>query len=67
MVIESSKVVGGIAALAIVGAGLWASTMMMSSSDEHRGTVEVQQINEPSWAVEVKELGAVDVQKTAAR
>ena len=67
MVIESSKIVGGVAALAIVAGGLWASTTMMSSSDEHRGSVEVQQINEPSWAVEVKELGAADVQKTAAR
>jgi len=67
MVIESRTIVGGAAALAIVGIGLWASTMVLSSSPEDRGTVEVQQIDEPSWTVEVKELGADDVQKTAAR
>ena len=67
MVIESRTIVGGAAALAMVGIGLWISTAMMSPSQENRGTVEVQQINEPSWAVEVKELGAADVQKTAAR
>jgi hypothetical protein len=67
MVIESRTIVGGAAALAIVGIGLWVSTAMMSPPD-HQGTVEVQQINEPSWAVEVKELGAVDSNvKTAAR
>jgi len=67
MVIESRTLIGGAAALAIVGAGLWASTMMMGSPAQDRGTVEVQQIDEPAWAVEVKELGASDVQKTAAR
>lgn len=67
MVIESRTIVGGAAALAIVGIGLWLSTMMLSPSDENRGTVEVQQIDEPSWTVEVKELGTDDVTKTAAR
>lgn len=68
MVIESRTIVGGAAALAIVGAGLWVSTMMLSPSTEDRGTVEVQQIvDEPAWTVEVKELGADGVQKTAAR
>jgi hypothetical protein len=67
MVIESRTIVGGAAALAIVGVGLWVSTMMLSPSTEDRGTVEVQQIDEPSWTVEVKEIGAEDVQKTAAR
>jgi hypothetical protein len=67
MVIESRTIVGGAAALAIVGIGLWVSTAMMSPP-EHHGSVEVQQINEPSWAVEVKELGAVDSNvQTAAR
>jgi hypothetical protein len=68
MVIESRTIVGGAAAVAIVGVGLWVSTMMMSPSTEDRGTVEVQQIvDEPAWTVEVKELGSDDVQKTAAR
>jgi hypothetical protein len=68
MVIQSRAIVGGAAALAIVGAGLWLSMMALGPSHENRGTVEVQQINEPSWAVEVKELGGSDgIQKTAAR
>jgi hypothetical protein len=68
MVIESRTIVGGAAALAIVGFGLWISTAMMSPPDEQRGTVEVQQLNEPSWAVEVKDLGASDAAvQTAAR
>ena len=69
MVIESRTIVGGAAALAIVGVGLWVSTSMMNPPTEHRGTVEVQQINERSWAVEVKELGASEngSVQTAAR
>jgi hypothetical protein len=68
MVIESRTIVGGAAALAIVGVGLWVSTAMLSPPENH-GTVEVQQINERSWAVEVKELGASDSSsvQTAAR
>ena len=68
MVIESRTIVGGAAALAIVGVGLWVSTSMMSPP-EQRGTVEVTQINERSWAVEVKELGASEGPsvQTAAR
>jgi hypothetical protein len=67
MVIESRTIVGGAAALAIVGIGLWASSAMMSPPTG-QGTVEVHQINERSWAVEVKELGASDASvQTAAR
>ncbi len=68
MVIESRTIVGGAAALAIVGVGLWVSTMMLSPSTEDRGTVEVRQIvNEPAWTVEVTELGSEGVQQTASR
>lgn len=76
MAIESRTIVGGTAALAIVGIGLWLSTMVLSSTEKQhsleahdvRGTVEVQQIQEPSWVVEVKELGSIEpIQKTAAR
>jgi len=67
MAIESRTIVGSAAALAIVGIGLWASTAMLSPPG-NQGTVEVQQINERSWAVEVKELGASDASvQTAAR
>ena len=68
MVIESRTIVGSAAALAIVGIGLWASTAMLNPP-ANQGTVEVQQINERSWAVEVKELGASErtTVQTAAR
>jgi hypothetical protein len=68
MVIQSRTIVGAAAALAIVGAGLWVSTMALGPSHENRGIVEVQQINEPSWTVEVKEIdGSESIQKTASR
>jgi hypothetical protein len=68
MVIESRTIVGGAAALAIVGVGLWVSTSLLSQPAPNHGTVEVQQINERSWAVEVKELGASNGPvQTAAR
>jgi hypothetical protein len=66
MVIESRTIVGGAAALAIVGAGLWISASLWEGTDAGVH-VDVQQVNEPSWAVEVKELDAADIPKTAAR
>lgn len=68
MVIESRTIVGGAAALAIVGVGLWVSMSLLNQPAPNHGTVEVQQINERSWAVEVKELGATNgAVQTAAR
>lgn len=64
MVIESRTVVGGAAALALVGIALWISSSLLSPP-EHRGVVEVQPVNERSWAVEVKELGPAE--QTASR
>lgn len=65
MVIQSRTVVGGAAALAIVGVGLWVSTVVLSPP-ARRATVEVQQLqDEKSWAVEVKEFGPAE--KTASR
>jgi hypothetical protein len=40
---------------------------MMSPSQENRGTVQVQQIDEPAWTVEVKEVGPDEGVQTAAR
>jgi hypothetical protein len=59
MVIESRKLLGGVAALAAVGAVAWVS--MFAFTPLRHGTVEVQQLNAPSWAVEVKELGLASV------
>lgn len=69
MVIQSRTIAGAAAALAIVGAALWGSAML-STPDEQHGSVEVQQMPERSWAVEVKDIGEqpapVDATKTAA-
>lgn len=68
MMIRSRTIVGAAGALAIVGAALWASSLM--SPPSQTGRVEVQQLIERSWAVEVKDLGnepaSPDATKTAA-
>jgi hypothetical protein len=72
MVIESRTIVGAAGALALVGAALWGSAMMLEPpAQPAMGSVEVRQIEERSWAVEVKDLGALDTPvettRTAAR
>lgn len=68
MLIESRTIVGASAALAIVGAALWGSSMMMAPPSDV-GRVEVKQLEEKSWSVEVKNVEfptATEAQKTAA-
>lgn len=69
MMIQSRTIVGAAGALAIVGGGLWASSLMTSPPSQS-GQVEVHQVIERSWAVEVKDLGnepaSPDAAKTAA-
>lgn len=65
MVIESRTMVGVAGACAIVGAGLWLS-LSLATPPQHAGTVEVQQIEERSWAVEIKDLGTNTNTATAA-
>jgi hypothetical protein len=69
MLIESRTIVGASAALAIVGAALWGSAMMMAPP-AHSGRVEVKQLEEKAWSVEVKDVGfqaaPSEQQKTAA-
>lgn len=69
MLIESRTIVGAAAAFAIVGAALWGSSLMMAPPS-NQGHVEVQQVQERSWAVEVKDMSfepaAADATKTAA-
>jgi hypothetical protein len=57
MAIESKSIVGGAVALALVGAVMWGFTVMFSPPAKQPGSVEVTQLSEPSWAVEVKQLG----------
>jgi len=66
MVIESRTVIGAGGALVIVGAVLWFSVSLSTRPAQHAGTVEVQQVHERSWAVEVKDLGASPAATTAA-
>lgn len=69
MVIQSRTIVGAAGALALVGAALWGSAVL-TTPHEQTGSVEVKQVLERSWAVEVKDLGAEpapsDATKTAA-
>lgn len=58
MVIKSQHVVGVAGAFALVGAAVWASTAMFNPSKD--ATVEIKQLSERSWAVEITDLGAAD-------
>jgi hypothetical protein len=61
MVIESRTIVGAAAAFALVGAALWGSAMLFEPADQaSKGSVEIVQVPERSWAVEIKDLGATD-------
>ena len=68
MVIESRTIVGAAAAFALVGAALWGSSLLFEAPEDNdvAGTVEVVQMPERSWAVEIKELDANDVASTEA-
>jgi hypothetical protein len=64
MVIEARTIVGAAGALAVAGLALW----MLSPPAEQpskRGSVEVVQMQEKSWQVEVKDLGAADAKEPA--
>ena len=68
MVIKSQQVIGVAGAFALVGAALWASSALFSPPKDV-ASVEISQVQERSWAVEVTDLGPVDAQpqkRTAA-
>jgi hypothetical protein len=67
MVIESRTMIGAAGALAIVGAGLWVTLSATTPPPAHSGTVEIQQVQERSWAVEIKDLGDETVTTVASR
>jgi hypothetical protein len=62
MVIESRTIVGAAAAFALVGAALWGSAMLLEPTPDpvEKGSVEVVQMSERSWAVEIKDLGTTE-------
>ena len=64
MVIEARTIVGAAGAFAVAGLALW---LLSPSADQHAktGSVEVKQVQERSWTVEVKDLGATDANDSA--
>lgn len=58
MAIESKSIVSAAVALALVGAFMWGFTVMFSPPEKQPGSVVITQVSEPSWAVEVKQIGA---------
>jgi hypothetical protein len=71
MLIGSRTVVGAAGAFALVGAGLWLSSVVWNKPQQQpHAAVEIQQVHERSWAVEVKDLGyqapPADTTKTAS-
>jgi hypothetical protein len=69
MTIESRTIVGGAAAFALVGAVLWGSTVLLTSSTDEqvsRGTVEISAVDEKAWMVEVQDVGPVSQQNRTA-
>jgi hypothetical protein len=59
MVIKSQQIVGIAGAFALVGAALWGSSALFSPPAEVP-TVEIRQVPERSWAVEITDLGPVE-------
>lgn len=59
MLIESRTIVGAAAAFALVGGVLWGATLLLEPPTT-RATVEVKQIEDRSWTVEVTDLGMAD-------
>ena len=64
MVIEARTIVGAAGAFAVAGLALW---LLSPSGDQQakNGSVEVTQVQERSWTVEVKDLGATETTDSA--
>jgi hypothetical protein len=62
--IQTKIIVGAAAAFALVGALLWGSSALLDPPvAKHHGTVEVTQVDDKAWSVEVK---SVDDQRQAS-
>lgn len=69
MTIKSQQVVGIAGAFALVGAVVWASSTLFTPSKD-AGSVEISQLPERSWAVEITDLGPIEPtpeKRTASR
>jgi hypothetical protein len=62
MAIEARTIVGAAGAFAVAGLALW---LLSPPADQKQGSVEVTQVQERSWTVEVKDLGAADTTDSA--
>jgi hypothetical protein len=64
MAIEARTIIGAAGAFAVAGLALW---LLSPSADQQarNGSVEVTQVQERSWTVEVKDLGATDTTDSA--
>jgi hypothetical protein len=64
MAIEARTVIGAAGAFVVAGLALW---LLSPSADQQakQGSVEVTQVQERSWTVEVKDLGATDTTDAA--
>lgn len=59
MIIKSQQIVGIAGAFALVGGALWASAALFNPPKDVP-SVEISQVPERSWAVEITDLGAVE-------
>ncbi|HEY0941741.1 MAG TPA: hypothetical protein VGE08_16695 [Steroidobacter sp.] len=59
MAIKSQQIIGIAGAFVLVGAALWASSTLLDT-DENVPSVEINQLQERSWAVEITDLGAAE-------
>lgn len=59
MVIKSQQIVGVAGAFALVGAAMWGSAVLFKPPAD-TASVEISQLPERSWAVEITDLGAVE-------
>ena len=57
--IKSEQIVGIAGAFALVGGALWASSALFSPPKD-LPSVEISQVQERSWAVEITDLGPVE-------
>jgi hypothetical protein len=64
MVIDARTIVGAAGAFAVAGLALWLLSPPAEQPTRH-GKVEVVQMEESSWQVEVKDLGAAEVKEPA--
>jgi hypothetical protein len=64
MAIEARTIVGAAGAFAVAGLALW---LLSPPADQQakQGSVEVTQVQERSWTVEVRDLGATDTTDAA--